>query len=397
MSVCNMSIEAGARAGLVAPDEKTFAYLKGRPLSPKGADWEKALSWWRSLKTDPDAAFDKSVDVEADDIGPTVSWGTSPQDVVPITGRVPDPTSAPSEAVRKGMERALEYMGLEAGTPMEDIKVDKVFLGSCTNSRIEDLRSAAKIVKGKQVAPNVYAMVVPGSGLVKQQAEKEGLDRVFKEAGFDWREAGCSMCLGMNPDQLKPGERCASTSNRNFEGRQGPGGRTHLMSPGMAAAAAIEGKLTDVRKLMGAKAAKPGSPEPRVEVGADEAAEDEAAKQAAWEAPDKVSATPSEVDEHTDGMTHSDGATKESEKAPAAAGLPKFEVLKGIAARLDARFVLSRQEGGRGPDTWAATSTRTRSFRPSSSRRSSGPAWARACSTRCDTTQRRARRCRASS
>jgi len=249
MTICNMSIEAGARAGLVAPDEKTFAYLKGRPKAPKGAAWEAAVAYWRTLPSDPDAVFDREIVLDAATIEPQVTWGTSPQDVVPITGRVPDPVDAPTPERRAAMERALAYMGLEPGTPMESIKIDKVFIGSCTNARIEDLRLVAKLVKGKKVAPHVQAMIVPGSGLVKQQAEEEGLHEIFLEAGFEWREAGCSMCLGMNPDQLKPGERCASTSNRNFEGRQGKGGRTHLLSPAMAAAAAITGRLTDVRRL----------------------------------------------------------------------------------------------------------------------------------------------------
>jgi 3-isopropylmalate/(R)-2-methylmalate dehydratase large subunit len=249
MTICNMSIEAGARAGLVAPDEKTFAYLKGRPKAPKGAAWEAAVAYWRTLPSDPDAVFDREIVLDAATIEPQVTWGTSPQDVVPIGGRVPDPKDAPTPERRAAMERALAYMGLEPGTPMESIKIDKVFIGSCTNARIEDLRLVAKLVKGKKVAPHVQAIIVPGSGLVKHQAEEEGLDRIFVEAGFEWREAGCSMCLGMNPDQLKPGERCASTSNRNFEGRQGKGGRTHLLSPAMAAAAAIEGRLADVRRL----------------------------------------------------------------------------------------------------------------------------------------------------
>ncbi|KAF6762887.1 aconitase [Ephemerocybe angulata] len=255
MSVCNMSIEAGARAGMVAPDDITFAYLKDRPLSPKGEEWDRAVAYWRSLKTDEGAKFDIEVNVNAADIIPTITWGTSPQDVVAITGKVPDPSTMTDAVKRKSAERSLEYMGLTANTPMEEISVDKVFIGSCTNSRVEDLRSAAKIVlaagPGAKVAPNVHAMIVPGSGLVKEQSEAEGLDVIFKRAGFDWREAGCSMCLGMNPDQLAPGERCASTSNRNFEGRQGAGGRTHLMSPAMATAAALTGKLTDVRKYLG--------------------------------------------------------------------------------------------------------------------------------------------------
>lgn len=255
MSVCNMSIEAGARAGMVAPDEVTFNYLRGRPLAPKGEEWDRAVSYWKSLKTDAGAVFDIEVNIPASDIIPTVTWGTSPQDVVPITGRVPDPSLMSDPVKRASAQRSLAYMGLEPNVPMEEIKVDKVFIGSCTNSRIEDLRSAVKVILAAgpdaHVAPGVHAMVVPGSGLIKQHAEAEGLDVIFKRAGFDWREAGCSMCLGMNPDQLAPGERCASTSNRNFEGRQGAGGRTHLLSPAMAAAAAITGKLTDVRKFIG--------------------------------------------------------------------------------------------------------------------------------------------------
>lgn len=256
MSMCNMSIEGGARAGMIAPDEVTFEYLRGRPLAPKGEVWDRAEAYWRTLKTDADAKFDIEVQIRAEDILPTVTWGTSPQDVVSITGSVPDPSSVQDEKKRENIERALKYMGLTPGTPMQDIKINKVFIGSCTNSRIEDLRSAAKIILAAgpdaKVAPGVSAMIVPGSGLVKQHAEAEGLDVVFKRAGFDWREAGCSMCLGMNPDKLEPEERCASTSNRNFEGRQGPRGRTHLVSPAMAAAAAMTGKLTDVRKFLGA-------------------------------------------------------------------------------------------------------------------------------------------------
>ncbi|KLO18085.1 aconitase [Schizopora paradoxa] len=256
MSVCNMSIEAGARAGMVAPDEVTFEYLKSRPLAPKGEAWDRAEAYWRTLHSDEGAVFDKEVKIRAEDIIPTVTWGTSPQDVVPITGVVPDPSNIVDDPVRQAsVQRSLEYMGLTPNVKMTDVKVDKVFIGSCTNSRIEDLRSAAKIVLAAgpdaKVAERVYAMIVPGSGVIKQQAEAEGLDVVFKRVGFDWREAGCSMCLGMNPDQLKPQERCASTSNRNFEGRQGAGGRTHLMSPAMAAAAAITGYLCDVRKFLG--------------------------------------------------------------------------------------------------------------------------------------------------
>ena len=255
MSVCNMSIEAGARAGMIAPDDVTFNYLRSRPLAPKGEAWDRALAYWKTLKSDEGAYFDVEVNVRAEDIIPTVTWGTSPQDVAPITGTVPDPTLIADPVRRSSVERSLKYMGLNPNTRIEDIVLDKVFIGSCTNSRIEDLRSAATIVLAAgpdaKVAPNIYAMIVPGSGLIKQHAEAEGLDVIFKRAGFDWREAGCSMCLGMNPDQLSPGERCASTSNRNFEGRQGSGGRTHLVSPAMAAAAAMTGKLTDVRKYLG--------------------------------------------------------------------------------------------------------------------------------------------------
>jgi 3-isopropylmalate/(R)-2-methylmalate dehydratase large subunit len=250
MTVCNMSIEAGARAGLIAPDETTFRFLKGRPLAPQGAAWERAVEDWRRLPSDPDARYDREVRLQAADIVPLVTWGTSPEDVVPITGRVPDPSGAPSEGKRRAMERALEYMALRPGTAMAEIAVERVFIGSCTNGRIEDLRAAAAVARGRKVAPGVGAMVVPGSGLVKVQAEAEGLDRIFREAGFEWREPGCSMCLAMNADKLAPGERCASTSNRNFEGRQGKGGRTHLMGPAMAAAAAVTGRLTDVRELL---------------------------------------------------------------------------------------------------------------------------------------------------
>jgi 3-isopropylmalate/(R)-2-methylmalate dehydratase large subunit len=249
MTVCNMSIEAGARAGLIAPDDVTFAYLKGRPMVPTGELWEKAVAYWRTLPSDEGAEYDREVTLEAARIAPQVTWGTSPEDVVPITGRVPDPARAHDENKRRAMERSLAYMGLAANTPMQEIRVDRVFIGSCTNGRIEDLREAAAIARGRRVAEGVGAMVVPGSGLVKRIAEEEGLHRVFLEAGFEWREPGCSMCLAMNADKLEPGERCASTSNRNFEGRQGHGGRTHLVSPAMAAAAAVTGHLTDVREL----------------------------------------------------------------------------------------------------------------------------------------------------
>ena len=249
MTVCNMSIEGGARAGLIAPDETTYEYIKGRPMTPKAGAWEQAVTYWRTLPSDAGARYEKEVTLSTAEIAPQVTWGTSPEDVVPITGRVPNPESARDENKRQAMLRALDYMGLKADTPMTEVKVDKVFIGSCTNGRIEDLREAAKVAEGRKVAAGVYAMVVPGSGLVKEQAEAEGLDRVFVEAGFDWREPGCSMCLAMNADRLQPGERCASTSNRNFEGRQGRGGRTHLVSPGMAAAAAVSGHLADVREF----------------------------------------------------------------------------------------------------------------------------------------------------
>ena len=248
MTICNMTIEGGARAGLIEPDQKIFDYLKGRPMAPKKENWDKALDYWSKLKSDNDASFDKEVTLDGKDIMPMVTWGTSPQDVISIDGRIPNPDNEADEDRKNSIERSLKYMGLKPGTAIKDVKIDKVFIGSCTNGRIEDLRDAAKIIKNKKIAQHVYAMVVPGSGLVKQQAEQEGLDKVFKESGFDWREPGCSMCLAMNADKLKPEERCASTSNRNFEGRQGRGGRTHLVSPGMAAAAAISGSLDDVRK-----------------------------------------------------------------------------------------------------------------------------------------------------
>jgi 3-isopropylmalate/(R)-2-methylmalate dehydratase large subunit len=250
MTICNMSIEAGARAGLIAPDETTFAYIKGRAYAPKGEAFDQAVAYWRTLPSDEGAHYDKTVVLNAADIAPQVSWGTNPEAVVPITGQVPDPAAEPDEARRVQLQQMLKYMGLTAGQNLAGTKIDVVFIGSCTNSRIEDLRAAAAIVKGRQVAPGVRALVVPGSGLVKAQAEQEGLGQIFRDAGFEWREAGCSMCLGMNPDKLSPGQRCASTSNRNFEGRQGPGGRTHLLSPTMAAAAAVTGVLTDVRKLV---------------------------------------------------------------------------------------------------------------------------------------------------
>jgi len=248
MTICNMSIEAGARAGLIAPDDKTIKYLKDKPMSPK-KNWNHAVEHWHKLRSDSDAKFDREVDIQGSDISPMVTWGTSPQDVVPVTGKVPDPESEKNEDRRASMNRSLNYMGLKPNTKITDIKINRVFIGSCTNGRISDLREAAQIAKGKKIAQHVSAMIVPGSGLVKQQAEQEGIDKIFKEAGFDWREPGCSMCLAMNADKLNSQERCASTSNRNFEGRQGRGGRTHLVSPAMAVAAAIDGHLTDVRKF----------------------------------------------------------------------------------------------------------------------------------------------------
>ena len=248
MTICNMTIEGGARAGLIQPDQKIFDYLKGRPMSPKNENWDKALEYWKTLKTDDDAKFDKEINLTAEDIVPMVTWGTSPQDVATIDGRVPNPKNESDIDKRNSIDRSLQYMGLKADVPIKDIKIDTVFIGSCTNGRIEDLREAAQILKDKKKAAHVHAMVVPGSGLVKEQAEQEGLDKIFIDSGFEWREPGCSMCLAMNADKLKPEERCASTSNRNFEGRQGRGGRTHLVSPGMAAAAAISGNLDDVRK-----------------------------------------------------------------------------------------------------------------------------------------------------
>lgn len=325
MSICNMSIEAGARAGLVAPDGVTFEYLKGKPLAPTfpSPEWDRAVEYWTSLQSDPNAKYDIDIQIDAVDIVPTVTWGTSPEDVIPITGVVPDPESFASADKKLAAKRMLEYMGLTAGTRMVDVTIDKVFIGSCTNSRIEDLRAAAAVVKGKKKADNVkHAMVVPGSGLVKEQAEAEGLDKIFTDAGFDWREAGCSMCLGMNPDILSPRERCASTSNRNFEGRQGALGRTHLMSPVMAAAAGIVGKLADVRALTEYKASphidafKPSTPSAKPKV--DERVEtDDDAKESLADQPEDSSPAVNAT------------AEKGSQ------GLPKFLVHKGIAAPLD--------------------------------------------------------------
>ncbi|TGZ82603.1 hypothetical protein EX30DRAFT_370665 [Ascodesmis nigricans] len=318
MSMCNMAIEGGARAGLIAPDDITIEYLKGKPLAPKyeSPEWHRAVRYWRSLKSDPEAKWDSEVYIDARDIAPTVTWGTSPQDTVPITGVVPDPASESDPVKKAAMERALSYMGLEAGTPMQDVVVDKVFIGSCTNSRIEDLRAAARVVKGRKVASNIMrAMVVPGSGLVKQQAEAEGLDKIFTEAGFEWREAGCSMCLGMNPDILSPRERCASTSNRNFEGRQGALGRTHLMSPAMAAAAAIVGKLADVRKYTTVPV-EHGSPKVAIQAEHEDAI------------------TNDELDKIDDIPVDEEATNASASASTGSAGLPKFTTLKGIAAPL---------------------------------------------------------------
>eukprot|EP00401_Gymnodinium_catenatum_P036121 CAMPEP_0117623494 /NCGR_PEP_ID=MMETSP0784-20121206/88676_1 /TAXON_ID=39447 /ORGANISM="" /LENGTH=760 /DNA_ID=CAMNT_0005427447 /DNA_START=50 /DNA_END=2332 /DNA_ORIENTATION=- len=307
MSICNMAIEAGARCGLVAPDEKTLKYLKGRPMAPRGTEWEKAVSYWRSLASDPSATYDKEVRIQGSDVAPTVTWGTSPQDVAPITGVVPDPKDVEDTNKKAAMERALSYMGLEPGTKLDTIPVDKVFIGSCTNSRIEDLREAAKIAKGRKVAPNIkLAYIVPGSGLVKKQAEAEGLSKIFEDAGFEWREAGCSMCLGMNPDQLNPKERCASTSNRNFEGRQGPQGRTHLVSPAMA-----------VRELMEPVAA--------------------AEQLTSWEdfvGTDPVPAAPAFATQASSATTTAGEGAKVG-----SAGMPPFTTLTGVAAPLDMQNV----------------------------------------------------------
>ncbi|KAK5133830.1 hypothetical protein LTR08_007260 [Meristemomyces frigidus] len=324
MSICNMSIEGGARAGMVAPDDITFEYLKGRPLAPKvdSAEWKKAVKYWQSLRSDDGAKYDVDVFINAKDIIPTVSWGTSPQDVVPITGVVPNPADIKDPNKKEACERALVYMGLEAGTKMTDIVLDKVFIGSCTNARIEDLRTAAHIIKGKKIAPNLKrAMLVPGSGLVKKQAEDEGLDKVFLDAGFEWREAGCSMCLGMNPDILSPGERCASTSNRNFEGRQGAGGRTHLMSPAMAAAAALVGKLADVRNLEGYEQALPSSKSAPKHI----------------ELPPQVEDPESDadLDNILDVDESSQGNSVQTKAPSSSAGMPPFTQLKGIAAHMD--------------------------------------------------------------
>ena len=326
MSICNMSIEGGARAGMIAPDDITFEYLKSRPLAPKDEEWDAAVEYWKSLKSDPEASYDMEVLVDAKDIAPTVSWGTSPQDVVAITGKVPDPMSFPEGPKRSGCIRALEYMGLKAGTQMTDVSIDKVFIGSCTNSRIEDLRAAATVARGRKVAENVkLAMIVPGSGNVKRQAEAEGIDRVLIAAGFDWREAGCSMCLGMNPDQLSPQERCASTSNRNFEGRQGAGGRTHLCSPAMAAAAAITGKLTDVRQIAPSLPSATAGSEPQLKILNPK---DYTSNQSTLKLPKRQPQGPPE----TDGRPT---PVQKAQRASSAGGMDKFTVIKGLAAAID--------------------------------------------------------------
>ena len=326
MSICNMSIEAGARAGMIAPDDITFAYLKGKPMAPTGEEWDRAVAYWKSLRSDAGAQYDVNVEIKGSDIVPTVTWGTSPQDVVPITGSVPDPAKAGDSSKKAAIERALLYMDLKPGTPMQSIKLDKIFIGSCTNARISDLRSAAKIVQGKKVAANIKrAMVVPGSGLVKQQATAEGLDKIFEAAGFEWREAGCSMCLGMNPDILSPGERCASTSNRNFEGRQGAGGRTHLCSPAMAAAAAIAGHLVDVRTI---HQSPDEIPAPK-SIGVNETApgNDLVEEDAINDLPESDPTAELEAQKDL-----ADGLPKVT---PEAAGMPEFKKLTGIAAPMD--------------------------------------------------------------
>ncbi|KAK7204061.1 aconitase family-domain-containing protein [Myxozyma melibiosi] len=324
MSMCNMSIEGGARAGMIAPDETTFAFLKGRPLAPKGANWNKAVKYWRTLKTDEGANFDIDITIKAEDVPPTVTWGTSPQDALPVTGKVPDPADyADDETRRAAIIRALDYMGLEPNMNISDIKVDKVFIGSCTNARIEDLRAAANVVKGKKKARNVTrAMIVPGSGLVKMQAEHEGLDKIFLDAGFEWREAGCSMCLGMNPDIMAPKERCASTSNRNFEGRQGAGSRTHLMSPAMAAAAAVTGHLTDIREYY-----KSESKAPIEIIVPSSASASEVSESEYYDSTDSESETVEEAAVDVPAAAQSSGSSKGT-------GIPPFTVLTGTAAPL---------------------------------------------------------------
>lgn len=331
MSICNMAIEGGARAGMIAPDETTFEYIKGRPLAPSGEEWEKAVAYWKTLHTDEGSHFDIDVEIQAKDIAPTVTWGTSPQDALPITESVPDPSKESDPIKKSGMERSLEYMGLTANTPLTEVKIDKSFIGSCTNSRIEDLRMAAAIVKGKKKADNVLrAMVVPGSGLVKEQAEKEGLDKVFEAAGFEWREAGCSMCLGMNPDILSPHERCASTSNRNFEGRQGALGRTHLMSPAMAAIASITGHLTDIRDYLPKET-------PKVPVEAEDSKDYAQEKKPVKSAPAEVEITSdgSEKKQEEEAAPSSTGTSKSGDAPAAVGGIPIFTVEEGVAAPLN--------------------------------------------------------------
>ncbi|EJS43712.1 leu1p [Saccharomyces arboricola H-6] len=330
MSMCNMAIEAGARAGMIKPDEITFEYTKGRPLAPKGAEWEKAVAYWKTLKTDEDAKFDHEIVIEAADVIPTITWGTSPQDALPITGSVPDPKNATDPIKKSGMERALAYMGLEPNTPLKSIKVDKVFIGSCTNGRIEDLRSAAAVVKGHKLADNIkLAMVVPGSGLVKKQAEAEGLHKVFQEAGFEWREAGCSMCLGMNPDILNAYERCASTSNRNFEGRQGALSRTHLMSPAMAAAAGIVGHFMDIREF---KYENEEQGSPKVEVTSEDEKELE---NAAYDHTEPVQPEDAAQDVANDELKDIPAKSDSTPTKPSASGMKPFLTLEGISAPLD--------------------------------------------------------------
>lgn len=319
MSISNMAIEAGARAGIIAPDDITFEYLKGRPMSPSGDEWDQAVAYWKSLRSDPDAFYDTTIDINAQDIAPTVTWGTSPQDVAPVTGNVPMIAAEGHDAARQAaIKRSLEYIGLEEGQKLEGVPIEKVFIGSCTNGRIEDLRLVAAIAMGRKVAPGVHAMVVPGSGLVKKQAEEEGLDKILIEAGFDWREPGCSMCLAMNADKLRPKERCASTSNRNFEGRQGNGGRTHLMSPVMAAAAAVNGAIADVRKF-------PFLGDPSSDPRRANNVQSRVFSTESYVNPGPViSPTPPYLQK---------GGT--AVQTGGAAGLPKFNVLKGVAAPLD--------------------------------------------------------------
>lgn len=327
MSICNMSIEAGARAGMIKPDQTTFDYLKGRPLAPKGDKWEKAVAYWKTLYSDDGAKFDYDIQIDAADIVPTITWGNSPQDALPITGKVPDPTKVLDPIKKAAIERALNYQGLVPNTPLMDIKIDKAFIGSCTNARIEDLRAAAKVAKGHKKAANVKeVLVVPGSGLIKKQAEKEGLDKIFKDAGFLWREAGCSMCLGMNPDILAPEERCASTSNRNFEGRQGARSRTHLMSPAMAAAAAIKGHFTDIRDFEFRK-----TDEPAVQISAEE---DKALQDATYEhEKEPIADSPGAEEERINDIPEEPKNKKQ--KAEGGVGMAQFTVLEGITAPLD--------------------------------------------------------------